>query len=81
MLRGQVFTGDALSHVAFTGAFGALALGLDPRVGLFVSTIATGRRSACSATGAGPDDVAIGTTFAWVLGLGVLALSVSRLAP
>ena len=37
VVRSQVFTGDALSHVAFTGALGALAFGIDPRVGLFVS--------------------------------------------
>jgi ABC-type Mn2+/Zn2+ transport system permease subunit len=30
VLRAQIFTGDALSHVAFTGALAALAFGLDP---------------------------------------------------
>jgi zinc/manganese transport system permease protein len=39
VLRAQVFTGDALSHVSFTGALAALALGLDARVGLFVLTV------------------------------------------
>src|SRR5450755_1285731 len=39
VLRSQVFTGDALSHVAFTGALGALAFGLDARLGLFVATV------------------------------------------
>jgi zinc/manganese transport system permease protein len=34
VLRSQVFTGDALSHVAFTGAIAALALGVDARIGL-----------------------------------------------
>ncbi|WP_405725760.1 metal ABC transporter permease [Streptomyces sp. NBC_01537] len=29
VLRAQVFTGDVLSHVAFTGALGALVLGYD----------------------------------------------------
>ena len=29
VLRSQVFAGDALSHVAFVGAIGAAALGLD----------------------------------------------------
>jgi ABC-type Mn2+/Zn2+ transport system permease subunit len=37
-----VFTGDALSHVAFTGALVALALGLDERLGLFAVTIGVG---------------------------------------
>ena len=39
VLRAQVFTGDALSHVAFTGALAALALGYDLRLGLFAATI------------------------------------------
>ena len=42
VLRAQVFTGDALSHVAFTGALAALAAGLDARVGLFALAIAVG---------------------------------------
>ena len=40
VLRSQVFTGDALGHVAFTGALAALALGIDSRLGLYVATIA-----------------------------------------
>ena len=39
VLRAQVFTSDALGHVAFTAALGALAFGLDPRSGLFAGTI------------------------------------------
>ena len=35
VLRSQVFTGDALSHVAFTGALAALAAGADLLVGLY----------------------------------------------
>ena len=55
VLRSQVFTGDALSHVAFTGALAALAFGVDARLGLFAATIAVGARaSACSATAAAP---------------------------
>ncbi|QIQ01013.1 metal ABC transporter permease [Streptomyces liangshanensis] len=75
VLRAQVFTGDALSHVAFTGALAALALGYDPRLGLFAATIAValllgglGRRGKV-------DDVAIGGIFSWVLGLGVFFLT------
>ena len=33
VLRGQVFAGDALSHVAFPGALAAAAAGVDERVG------------------------------------------------
>jgi zinc/manganese transport system permease protein len=42
VLRGQVFAGDALSHVAFPGALAAAAAGVDQRIGLFVATIAAG---------------------------------------
>jgi zinc/manganese transport system permease protein len=75
VLRAQVFTGDALSHVAFTGALAALAFGIDLRVGLFAATIgiavligALGRRGRA-------DDVVIGNAFAWILGLGVFFLT------
>jgi zinc/manganese transport system permease protein len=76
VLRRQVFTGDALSHVAFTGALAALAIGIDLRVGLFAGCIVFGLAMA----GLGPhgraDDVVIGNTFAWILGLGVLFLTI-----
>jgi zinc/manganese transport system permease protein len=76
VLRGQVFAGDALSHVAYTGALGALAAGLDLRFGLFVATIAVGVVLGLLGGRGVADDVVIGTTFAWVLGLGVLFLAV-----
>jgi zinc/manganese transport system permease protein len=75
VLRAQVFTGDALSHVAFAGSLAALAFGVNLRVGLFASTIgvalllgALGRRGRA-------DDVVIGNVFAWILGLGVFFLT------
>jgi zinc/manganese transport system permease protein len=75
VLRAQVFTSDALSHVAFTGALAALAFGVDSRLGLFAATVmiallmgALGRRGRA-------DDVVIGSIFAWVLGLGVFFLT------
>ena len=74
VLRGQVFAGDAQGHIAYTGAMAALVVGLDPRVGLFAATIMAGvalgiinRR--------GADDVAIGSFFSWILGLGALFLT------
>ncbi|HVN12924.1 MAG TPA: metal ABC transporter permease [Kineosporiaceae bacterium] len=76
VLRAQVFAADALSHVAFTGALGALAVGLDPRIGLFVATVGIGLLLAVLGPRGRADDVVIGTVFAWILGLGVLALSV-----
>jgi zinc/manganese transport system permease protein len=76
VLRGQVFTGDALSHVAFTGAAAALATGVDARLGLFVGTIGIGVVMALLGPKGRADDVVIGSVFAWVLGLGVLFLTI-----
>jgi zinc/manganese transport system permease protein len=76
VLRAQVFTGDALSHVAFTGAMGALALGVDLRVGLFVSTVAIAVLMAAIGRRGFADDVVIGNIFAWILGLGAFFLTV-----
>lgn len=76
VLRAQVFAADALSHVAFVGAIAAAVVGLDARVGLFLLTLvlagaltALGRRGQV-------DDVPIGITFAWVLGIGVLLIEI-----
>jgi zinc/manganese transport system permease protein len=75
VLRAQVFAGDALSHVAFTGALAAAAAGIDPRIGLFTATIAVALVLGSVGQRAGDDDVTIGITFAWVLGLGVFFLA------
>ncbi len=76
VLRAQVFTGDALSHVAFTGALAALAAGIDLRLGLFAATIAVGIALAALGRRGHADDVVIGNVFAWILGLGVFFLTV-----
>jgi zinc/manganese transport system permease protein len=76
VLRAQVFAGDALSHVAFTGALAAAVLGLDIRAGLFVATILGGITLGFLGDRARADDVVIGSVFAWTLGLGVLFLSI-----
>jgi zinc/manganese transport system permease protein len=76
VLRAQVFAGDALSHVAFTGALAAAAIGVDIRAGLFVATILGGAAMGALGDRARADDVVIGTLFAWALGIGVLCLSI-----
>ena len=76
VLRSQVFAGDALSHVAFTGALAAAAAGIDIRLGLFDATIAVAMGMGLLGDRARPDDVVIGSVFAWVLGLGALFLSI-----
>jgi zinc/manganese transport system permease protein len=75
VLRSQVFTGDALGHVAVTGAAAALAIGVDARLGLFVGTIAIGMAMAVLGRQGQADDVVIGSVFAWILGLGALFLT------
>lgn len=75
VLRGQVFAGDALSHVSYTGAVAALAAGVDLRFGLFAATLAVGAVLALIGGRRVADDVVIGVTFAWILGVGVLFVS------
>jgi zinc/manganese transport system permease protein len=75
VLRAQVFAGDALSHVAFAGALGAAAIGIDIRIGLFAATLVVGAGIGGLGERARADDVVIGTVFAWILGLGALFLS------
>ena len=75
VLRGQVFAGDALSHVAFTGALAALAFGVDLRLGLYGGCVAFALLLAALGRRTGTDDTVIGSVFAWVLGLGALFLS------
>ncbi len=75
VLRNQVFTADALSHVAFTGGLGGVLAGLNLLAGVFGSCIAVALAiGALGGRGRGRD-IAIGTVFAWVLGVGALFLS------
>ncbi|HZU77583.1 MAG TPA: metal ABC transporter permease [Dehalococcoidia bacterium] len=76
VLRSQMFVGDALSHAAFTGAFAALVVGLDARLGLFIITVAVALGMGLLGSRGHADDVVIGSVFAWVLGLGVLLLAI-----
>jgi zinc/manganese transport system permease protein len=76
VVRAQVFAGDALSHVAFVGAIAAAAVGVDERVGLFALTLALAAAMGALGRRAQADDVTIGITFAWILGIGVLLLAI-----
>jgi zinc/manganese transport system permease protein len=75
VLRAQVFAGDALSHVAFTGALAAAAAGIDIRIGLFAGTILIALLLGALGDRSHADDVTIGVTFAAILGLGVYFLA------
>jgi zinc/manganese transport system permease protein len=76
VLRAQVFAGDALSHLAFTGGLAAAVLGVDILAGVFAATILGGIVIGLLGDKARADDVAIGSFFAWSLGLGVLFLTI-----
>jgi zinc/manganese transport system permease protein len=76
VLRGQVFAGDALSHVAFVGAIAAAVVGVDERAGLFALTLGLAAMMAGLGRRAQADDVTIGVVFSWVLGIGVLLIAV-----
>ncbi len=76
VLRSQVFTGDALSHVAFTGAVAALAAGTDLLIGLYGACIVVALALAALGNRGQADDTVIGNVFAWILGLGALFLTI-----
>lgn len=76
VLRSQVFTGDALSHVAFTGALAALAAGADLLIGLYGACVVVALAMAALGPKGQADDTVIGSVFAWILGLGALFLSI-----
>jgi zinc/manganese transport system permease protein len=76
VLRSQVFTGDALSHVAFTGALAALVAGADLLIGLYGACVAVALAMAALGRRGNADDTVIGSVFAWILGLGALFLTI-----
>ena len=75
VLRGQTFAGHALAHVGFTGATGAVLVGIAPLWGLVAMTVAAGiGMGAIGERGLAQRDVAIGIVLALSLGLGLLFL-------
>jgi zinc/manganese transport system permease protein len=75
VLRGQTFAGHALAHVGFTGATGAVLLGVAPFWGLVAMTAAAGiGMGAVGERGLAQRDVAIGLVLALALGFGLLFL-------
>jgi zinc/manganese transport system permease protein len=81
VLRGQVFTGDALSHVAVTGALAALAAGADLLLGLYGACVLVALAMAALGVRGRADDTVIGSVFAWILGLGALFLTIYSTSP
>ena len=76
VLRNQVFASDALGHTAFTGGLGGLLVGFDLLSSVFGSCVAVALAMGTLGGRGRSRDVAVGTLFAWVLGVGVLFLSV-----
>ena len=74
VLRGQTFAGHALSHVGFTGATGAVLLGLTPLWGLVSATVAAGIGMGLLGGAVAQRDVATGMVLSLALGLGLLFL-------
>jgi zinc/manganese transport system permease protein len=74
VLRGQTFAGHALSHVGFTGATGAVLLGVSPMWGMVGFTLAAGVSMGALGEKLAGRDVAIGVTLSLALGFGLLFL-------
>lgn len=74
VLRGQTFAGHALAHVGFTGATGAVLIGVAPLWGLVLMTVLAGLGMGLMGERIAQRDVAIGIVLALSLGLGLLFL-------
>jgi len=78
VLRSSSFAAHGLSHAGFTGAAGAVLLGLNPLYGLFVFTGAGALAMAALGRKAASRDVQIGVVLAFMLGLGILFISLYK---
>jgi len=74
VLRGQTFAGHALSHVGFTGATGAVLIGVAPLWGMLAMTLAAGVGMGIIGERLSQRDVAIGLVLSLGLGFGLLFL-------
>ncbi len=74
VLRGQTFAGHALGHIGFTGATGAILIGIAPLWGLLAVTVAGGIGMGLLGERLAGRDVAIGVVLAFALGCGLLFL-------
>jgi zinc/manganese transport system permease protein len=76
VLRQQIFAGEQLSHVAFAAVLGAALINVNFFVGLFGGTILVALLIGALGGRVRSRDTEIGVVSAWVLGLGVLFLSI-----
>ena len=77
VLRGLTFAADALTHVGFAGASGAVLVGLPPVAGLLTLTLLVGSGIGVLQEQLRGRDVVIGMILVGALGLGVLLLRLS----
>jgi zinc/manganese transport system permease protein len=75
VVRATSFAAHALSHIGFAGATGAVVLGLSPVLGLLAFTVGSGVAVGALGSRIRGRDVTIGIVLAWMLGLGVLFIS------
>lgn len=78
ILRRSAFAAHAMAHVGFAGAAGAVLAGISPVYGLFAFTSVTGSGIAVLGPRASNRDVEIGSVLAFMLGLGVLFISLYK---
>jgi zinc/manganese transport system permease protein len=78
VLRRSSFAAHALSHIGFAGAAGAVLVGVSPILGLLIFTGVGGVGMTVLGPRASHRDVQIGTVLAFMLGLGVLFISLYR---
>src|SRR5208282_1661347 len=75
VLRRSAFAAHSLSHIGFAGAAGAVLVGVSPVVGLLLFTSVGGIGMSVLGVRAANRDVQIGTVLSFMLGLGVLFIS------
>ena len=75
VLRRSSFAAHGLSHAGFTGAAGAVLFGINPILGLLVFTVGGALLMGFLGERTTNRDVEIGTVLAFMLGLGILFIS------
>lgn len=75
VLRNMAFAVHGVAEIGFTGAAGALLLGVSPNLGLLAFTLAAAAVMGLLGERVRERDVAVGATLAFGLGVGVLLLS------
>ncbi|MDB5161016.1 MAG: hypothetical protein JWO96_396 [Candidatus Saccharibacteria bacterium] len=78
VIRRLSFAAHALSHSGFAGAAAAVLIGLNPITGLLAFTSAGALAMAALGRKAASRDVEVGTVLAFMLGLGVLFISLYK---